>query len=617
MRTFSRALNPSFTKSYWLLILIPIAIVAYFSYLTRNYQPDDALIYLRYIRNVLEGYGLTYNPGENFNGLTSPLNSYLVLIASWVSGNLQAAVISLSGIFMAAACIMGGRLFAKGNFEAIFTASVLGATAYFYSTFGMETTLFLFLIGLSLYLYKIESLWFVVSLALLLITRSEGVFLGALIAGDYLLRNRRLPDFRFLIAAVVIVAGPFIFNYFYYGSIIAATGSAKIGQGQSGLWGTNWIFLDMGYLMPAFLNDSKFAAGMFIGMSLYGFYTEIRNRIAIITLIFGLLLATFYIGLNIPYYHWYYAPFAYLTLIFACHGLGRLLELALHNGVLSRYALIFAIAAGCFGYSIIQSVSFDERGVNEDYASIGTWLKENTPSDSSVAMVEIGIVGWYSERRIIDILGLVNDFNADYIAERNFYGWMLHYQPDYILRHDPIWGHEQSVSLLEDHSAYLPVADFPFEKYVLLRRSPSYTPSAIAELAQRTIEEMASLRELAASTDVGPPMVSVEFGTLFAHAPNTLTLVLDEPVSGLDVSFGLREAAQDLHFGVCFRVEVASSGESLLHHCIEADTPAEDMKVNKSVDVPLAEGEKLGFSIDCLASCDYAWSFWERVLLKE
>jgi len=34
------------------------------------------------------------------------------------------------------------------------------------------------------------------------------------------------------------------------------------------------------------------------------------------------------------------------------------------------------------------------------YQIIGQWLKENTPDDAKVALVEIGTVGWYSDRYI-------------------------------------------------------------------------------------------------------------------------------------------------------------------------------------------------------------------------
>ncbi len=602
------------SKNFWLLAALPVATVGFFTYLTRNFQLDDSLIYLRYVRNVLDGNGLIYNVGDNFNGLTSPLDTYLVLIVGWLTENYQLSAIALSGIFMAGACLAGGKLFARSTPEAIFTACIVGATGYFYWTFGMETTLFLFFIGISLYLYKIESIWFLVSLALLLITRSEGVFLGAVLGADYLLKHRRLPDFRFLLAAVLIVAGPFLFNYFYYGEMLPATGGAKIGQGQSGLWGNKWIFLDTSYFIPSYLGGSKAAAAIYIGLAIYGFSTEIRNRIAILTLIFSVLLAAFYIYFNIPNYHWYYAPFAYLTLIFACRALWQLLGLALvRKTVLYSATAVFACIG--FGYALTKSVSFSERTPNQDYVNIGNWLKEHSAPDASVAMVEIGTVGWYSERRIVDILGLVNDYNADYIAERNFVGWLSHYQPDYILRHNPVWPHEQSITKVESNGMYVPAVNFPFQNYVLLQRSRAVSAESIKRYATKVAQAMTNLRAMEASTDLDSSLVAVDLAGLFAHAPNSLRLTVTEMTSTLEAGFGIRAAAQGLHSEICFQIRAEDGNESLMNQCIEPDASLEEMEQHKTVITSLTPDEQLVFEISCPVSCDYGWSYWSEVSL--
>lgn len=606
------AMQPS---NFWMLALIPVAIVAFFTYLDRGFQLDDALIYLRYIRNVLDGNELTYNVGDSFNGLTSPLNSYLVLVLAWISKNYQLAAILLSGVFMTGACFVGGKIFARSTYEAIFTACVLGSTSYFYSTFGMETTLFLYLIGLSLYFYKVESSWFVITLALLLITRSEGVFLGAVLGVDYLLKHRRLPDLRVLLIAFLIISGPFVFNYLYYGAMLPATGSAKIGQGQSGLWGNDWIFLDLGYFIPWFLAGSKLAAALYIGLSIYGFGTEIRNRIAILALIFSGLLAAFYIGLNIPNYHWYYAPFVYLILIFACRGLWELLTLAVNTRAAPLIAISVLACTG-FGYALTASVSLGERSGNQDYVEIGNWLKQNSASDASVAMVEIGTVGWYSERRIVDILGLVNDYNADYIGQRNFLGWLTRYQPDYILRHIPVWAHERSILAVEENGMYTPVENFPFVNFVLLRRAREVSAESIKQYASERTLSVANLRELEASTDLDSSFVAIDSSGLFAHAPNSLRLTVQEELSAIDARFGIREGAQGLHSEICFEIRLENGDESLMTQCIEADAPVEAMAQHKIVDASLSPGAQLVFEISCPVSCDYGWSYWSQVALR-
>lgn len=607
--------NGSSLATYWLLATLPIAIIGFFTYLNRDFQLDDALIYLRYIRNVLEGNGLTYNVGDNFNGLTSQLNSYLVLMTVWLTENYQLSVILLSGLFMVGACLIGGKLFGRSTLEAIFTACVIGSTGYFYSTFGMETTLFLFLIGLSLYLYKGDSSWFLVTLAALLVTRSEGVFLAVVLGVDYLLRHRRLPNWRFLLIAFLIFSIPFLFNYLYYGEILPVTGSAKIGQGQSGLWGDSWIFLNFSYFVPSFLGGSTVAGPIFIGLAVYGFCTEVRNRIAILMLVFSLLLATFYVGLNIPNYHWYYAPFVYLVLIFACRGFWGLLTYLAHKRT-APFVAACGLACVIFGYAITASVSFTEGRANQDYVNIGKWLKKNSESNATVAMVEIGTVGWYSERWIVDILGLVSDYNAEYIGQRKFSAWLMHYQPDYILRHSPSWGHEQSIIPLESNGMYVPVGNFPFDKYVLLQRSPTVSAETIKAYASDREAALATLRAMEASSDLDRSLVSIDPVGLFAHAPNVLHLTVNEAADTIQVGFGIREAAQGLHSEICFQVRLADSNESLMKECIEQGASTKDMRRHKTISASAFPGEQFIFEINCPINCDYAWSYWSQVVFE-
>lgn len=48
------------------------------------------------------------------------------------------------------------------------------------------------------------------------------------------------------------------------------------------------------------------------------------------------------------------------------------------------------------------------RDVTECYGGIGDWLRENTPEDTVIAALDIGAVGYLSERRVLDLMGLVS-----------------------------------------------------------------------------------------------------------------------------------------------------------------------------------------------------------------
>lgn len=606
-------LNKQTSLTWAALYVLPVLCVAYFSYLAAGFQLDDALIYLRYVRNFQEGSGLSFNESELFNGLTSPLYTALLVLGSFVVSDLQVLTIALSSIFFLGAALMSGHLLSRSPIEAAVCATLVASTGYFYSTFGMETGLFLFLIAASVLLYRQGSLWFLITLGLLFITRNEGVFLGLVLGGDYLYRHRRLPDWRFLFAAVVVCALPFIFNMVYYGAILPATGEAKIAQGKSGLWGGHWLFFNVAYFRDVFFAGSAFAP-VFLGMSaLAAVFFQRKNTTAFLGILFLVLLLFFYLGLNIPNYHWYYAPFVYFLIIFACRGVWQIGEIAFEQGMHSLRvpAYVLFLIAAIFTSSRV--VSFDVRGASQYYVDMGRWLNHNTSDDTTVAMVEIGTVGWYSDREIVDILGLVSPHNAQYIGERKFMSWLLHYQPDYIIRHEPIWGHEQSISFLEKSGFYRSRDDVNISGLVLLEKSSLHTSDAIRKSVTNAIERRRALEKMQRNSEIDAPFLVLEGSSLFAHAPSALELELNHSIDLIRLGFGIREAAQGLHNRLCFSVSTQSDNENLFKHCIDAGAGLSAMKVAKIIRHPLPAGETLLFEIQCETSCDYAWTYWDEV----
>jgi hypothetical protein len=48
------------------------------------------------------------------------------------------------------------------------------------------------------------------------------------------------------------------------------------------------------------------------------------------------------------------------------------------------------------------------EGVRTCYVGMGEWLRDNTPEDAVIAALDIGAVGWASERTVLDLMGLVS-----------------------------------------------------------------------------------------------------------------------------------------------------------------------------------------------------------------
>jgi len=68
---------------------LPVFAVVLLTFLNRNFQMDDALIYLRYVQGFQNGIGLVYNAEEYFNGITSPFYLSLLILVSYVVPDIQ------------------------------------------------------------------------------------------------------------------------------------------------------------------------------------------------------------------------------------------------------------------------------------------------------------------------------------------------------------------------------------------------------------------------------------------------------------------------------------------------------------------------------------------------
>lgn len=474
-----RPVARSIDSSIVVLSLIA-GLIAHFSYLNRHYELDDALIYFRYIRNCLAGDGLVYNVGERFNALTSPLHAYVSLVICGLTGSIRYPMIAVSALLTFA---MAWGLFVlykphetHWKFVA-FGVALIAVSRFFYSVYGMETPLFLLLCVVCLLLYERRQIFALgIAGALLVLTRGEGGLLIAVLCGVDLLRRRPLPPVRDFIAPVVLLAGNAVFDLVYYGSPLPHTLAAKIQQGRSGLWGGRWLFFDVGYQIEYFATNPLLVA-ICLTLAILGAYRLGRRDLNVSVLGFLAALTLFYVGLNVPNYHWYYAPFYAFGSMYVGFGLAETYDLAsslrlgtrVHAGHVVTILLGAAILGLQAGATQAHPVSQDPRQVI--YRQIGEWLSRNTPSDSSVAMVEVGIIGYYSERRVVDILGLVSPGNAESLGDRRLDAWLLRDDPDFIVVHAPLWPHENGVIGAVRQGRYQVSGSFAFPGFALLERA--------------------------------------------------------------------------------------------------------------------------------------------------
>ncbi len=230
----------------WLALLAWLASVAWF-------LTDDAFISFRYTRNLIEGHGLVFNPGERVEGYTNFL-WILELAAIWAALGIppEYAAPWLSVAYTAAsiAAILWWvtRLPSLHNRSLVawMTLGLLCSSATFAvwtSAGGLETRQFTFfivtaVICLSLYQNSRKGLITAsLCLAAAELTRPEALLLAACcfawfgiqrLAKDKTINSRLVKDISYLVAPfALLVAAHFLFRYAYYGEWLPNTYYAK------------------------------------------------------------------------------------------------------------------------------------------------------------------------------------------------------------------------------------------------------------------------------------------------------------------------------------------------------------------------------------------------------
>lgn len=224
-----------------------IALLIYHGFIY-NWLCDDAYISFRYVRNLLGGHGLVFNPGEHVEGYTNFL--WVVnLAAVWGLFGIepQAGSRILSILYTAGTLAVCLGLLRSAPFPgrrialawAVLLLLALNRTFAVWATSGLETRQFTFFVLLSIWLLRgyaahARRLWLAsLALGLAEFARPEGLLIGGMAIVWYALDA--VPQHRFswrgLLALIapfaVLVGGHFVFRWLYYGDLLPNTYYAK------------------------------------------------------------------------------------------------------------------------------------------------------------------------------------------------------------------------------------------------------------------------------------------------------------------------------------------------------------------------------------------------------
>lgn len=444
------------------------AVVIFWRY--QDWAYDDPFITYRYAHNLAYGFGYVFNPGERVQSTTTPLFTLLLAGLQWLGGDIPRLANLMGALSIGAgAWLLWDLAHTWRAPRAGWVALLLYPTFFILLiTLGSETPLYLALgLGAFASYARKRHEWAAVSAALALLTRGDGALVAALLVVDYGLRARgqwqSIPWRAVLIYGALTVPW-FLFAWGYFGWPLPATLAVKQQQGLMAIsrkfapgfarilgWHTTWTY------------------SVLAGLAVLGATAStVRGSRWLAFVLWPILYFVAYTALQVSSYPWYYTPLVPGFVMAAGLGVEWLWQSRWGHAVWTRASLLALVGAIWVVQSRTVWQTADMPDVRREiYRVAGEWLHTNTQPTASVGTLEVGIIGYYARRPIVDFAGLIQPVVAQQFALGATYQdsarWAIeHYQPEYLVL-NPGWFPELLHSQVEPKCA--PVQQFPGEAY--------------------------------------------------------------------------------------------------------------------------------------------------------
>jgi hypothetical protein len=430
----------NFLDSALPLAIYAISLSAFLFGLFSQWAYDDPFITYRYASNLARGLGFVYNPGERVLSTTTPLFALLL----GLMGNLWSDLPKLANL-IGAFCLPLGGIFIWDLARTWKTPLVGWAGLLLYPTFslllftlGSETPLYLALCLGAFALYARQQVrWAALLSALAILARPDGLLVPAMLGLEFLVRRRRPIPWAAVLIFFATLLPWFLFSWAYFGALFPATLAAKQHQGAMAVSQqfAAGFFTVLGWYAPHWQYWLEAALAL-LGLSLLAQ----RGRPWGILLLWTVLYFTAYTLLKVARYYWYYAPLVPGFFVLVGLGLERLSAFGKRFTSSRLVALVSAallvFLAATHALDLWQLRLQPDQRVSA-YRAVGEWLRQNTPDEATVGALEVGIIGYYARREMVDFAGLIQPEVAKRLISSTYDDaarWAVeNYHPEYLV----------------------------------------------------------------------------------------------------------------------------------------------------------------------------------------
>lgn len=427
-----------------LAFLVPIAFAAF-----TQHAWEDYFITLRSSRNLVEGHGLVFNPGERVHTFTSPLGVLLPALCTFVVGAdhetfaLWLFRVVNAGLLATAALLLWRRaatlqLGALGR-VLLFGLLLGDAKLTDFSTNGMETAVLVFFL---LFLWselegpmppRIGRL--ALGVAGLMWTRPDACVLGAAIllpqvlirgGNSERLRTRWPQLWRGVLLGGGLYLPWFAWAWWYYGTPVPHTVTAKSAYmapaqlsallklplqtllGDSMLMD---LFMPSYWVFGGWPESLRIVPHALVGIATFAWvvprFSPTARRASL-----AVFIGMFYVC-SIILFPWYVPPWTVLAAIAIAFALDELYAAAVQArrrlvAAMLRVAatVILAVQLGIFAATAWQMRIQQRHVENAVRRDVGEWLRRHAAPGDTVFLEPLGYIGYFSQLKTYDFPGL-------------------------------------------------------------------------------------------------------------------------------------------------------------------------------------------------------------------
>jgi len=422
-----------------------------------GYPLDDAWIHQTYARNLIEAREWSFVPGTPSAGSTSPLWTFILAISPLLDLDHRIWTYFMGILLLVLLGWMCAKWFSirRGLSSPwgwmIGAAIVLEWHLVWASVSGMETLAFASLCVAVLWLLEEQRLrpflvGLLIGLGVWLRPGAVTLLLPAFMVLLIVKQSERLKAILIMIGGTILVVFPYLlFNNYLTGSIWPNTFYAKQAE---------YAILNESPLLLRFMQQllqPLIGAGILLlpGIAFSVLHNLRERRLSRLAALLWVLiyLGMYALRLPVTYQHGRYAiPIIPVIFVFGMEGVVgwvRLQSPFMKERFLSRLWVATTLAV-LIAFVFIGGKAYaqDVAIIESEMVAAAKWIAENTEEDALIAAHDIGALGYFADRDLLDLAGLVspevipiirdedalaiylNDRSADYLM--TFPNWYPH-----------------------------------------------------------------------------------------------------------------------------------------------------------------------------------------------